>query len=335
MRLTPLLLLALLLVAAQDTPGQRLAATVPINANARGKPTVMDGVRVRFPGGVSGVSGVTYAQPKGYRPLTLDLYLPPDAKPHPVIVVIHGGGWIFGSPRRTAAFADWPATLASIARQGYVVAAVSYRFASEAPFPAALQDIKSAVRWLRAHARGYAIDTDRFVTWGDSAGGQLSAMMAVTCNVAELEPAKDGWGADMAPPATPQSDCVQGAVAWYGAYDFTRPIGGPIPIEQHPYFGCLTTPCERAKLVAPSAAAYVDSADPPILLVHGTADASAPFAQSEHFLSVLKAAGVKARLAPIAGADHGWIGKTPAETQAMSREALALSVDFTRQVVGN
>lgn len=329
------LLLAPFLIAAGDSPGHRLAATIAVDADKRGAPTALDGARVAFSGAVTAYAGLTYAQPKGYRPLTLDLYRPGSAGPHPVIVVIHGGGWIFGSPRRTAAFADWPATLARIAAEGYVVAAVSYRFGGEAPFPAALQDVKSAVRWLRVHAADYGIDSARFVTWGDSAGGQLSAMMATTCGVAALEPAAGGWGADMHPTKAAQSDCVQGAVTWYGAYDFTRPIGGPLPIERHPYFACRAKPCEREKLVAPSAAAYVDANDPPILLVHGTADASAPFAQSEHFLSVLKAAGVTARLVPIAGADHGWIGKTPAATERMSREALAASVDFTREVVGN
>lgn len=323
---------------AAQTMGERVAAEVAIVSSPAGEPNgSLEGKAVAMPGGVRALPGLTYARLKGFRPLTLDLYLPPPrfSGPRPVIVVIHGGGWIFGSPRHTGSFADWPATLASIAGQGFVVAAPSYRFASEAPFPAALQDVKSAVRWLRGHAAAFRVDKARFVTWGDSAGGQLSAMMAVTCGVAALEPAGgSGYGAEIRPAAAMESDCVQGAVAWYGAYDFTRPIGGPFPIEQHPYFDCHDKPCAREKLEAASAVHYLDPADPPILLVHGAADRSAPLAQSQHFLGELKAHGISARLEVIPGVDHGFVGTTPAQTLAACQRALALSLDFTNALIG-
>ena len=327
--------------ATAQTLGEQVASQVAVDAKAaRADPTAMDGARIALPGGVTGLPGLTYAALRGYRPLTLDLYLPPakfaKAGPRPVIVIIHGGGWIFGNPRRTAAFQDWPRTLARIAEQGYVVAAVSYRFASEAPFPAALQDVKSAIRWLRANATRYDIDPDRFVSWGDSAGGQLSALTSVTCGVAALEP-KTGtdYGADLAPLPATVSDCVQGGVAWYGAYDFTQPIGGPFPIWQHPYFDCHDKPCADDKLKPPSAVFYIDPKDPPMLLLHGVDDKSAPPAQSREFLAKLQAAGVPAKLVMIPDVDHAWIGKTPEATREASRKALALSIDFTQSVIGD
>ncbi len=339
--------LALALAAAMAGPavaastGETVAAQVAVDIQAaRHNPTSMDGATIALPGGVTGRPAVAYAELRGFRPLTLDLYLPPSSfaqkGPRPVIVIIHGGGWIYGSPRKTAAYADWPAALALIAQQGYVVAAVSYRFGSEAPFPAALQDVKTAIRWLRAHAATYDIDPARFVTWGDSAGGQLSAMAAVTCGVAALEPLTGAaYGADLAPPPASVSDCVQGAVAWYGAYDFKQPIGGPFPIWQHPYFDCHDGACSDDKLKAPSAVNYVDPKDPPMLLLHGTDDKSAPPAQSRAMLAALKAAGVPATLIMIPGVDHAWIGPTPEATRDASRKALALSIDFTESVIGD
>ncbi|MET0137723.1 MAG: prolyl oligopeptidase family serine peptidase, partial [Sphingobium sp.] len=186
-----------------------------------------------------------------------------------------------------------------------------------------------------ANAASYSIDKDRFVTWGGSAGGQSSAMMATTCGVAKFDPETGtGFGASVAPPV-PESDCVQGAVAWFGAYDFTRPIGGPLPIERHPYFDRGASPCPRDRLEDPSAAFYVDANDPPILLVHGAGDKSAPLSQSQEFDAVLRAKGVKSRLEVIPQVDHGWIGTTPEMTRDASRRALAMSLDFVQDVIGD
>src|SRR6185312_9891884 len=87
-----------------------------------------------------------------------------------------------------AAYLDWPKVLASIAAQGFVVTSVSYRFSKEASSPAAIQDVKAAIRWLRANAAKYHLDPDRGMTWGQSAGGQLAALAAVTCGVKALDP---------------------------------------------------------------------------------------------------------------------------------------------------
>jgi acetyl esterase/lipase len=156
------------------------------------------GVKVDFPDGVTGFPDIPYQTLPGYRPLKLDLFLPPKsfaaAGPRPLIVYVHGGGWMAGGPRRSAAYTDWPKVLASLAARGYVVASVSYRFSREAPFPAAIQDVKAGIRWLRARAATYNIDPKRAAIWGQSAGGHLAALAGVSCNVAALEP-----GARIAP----------------------------------------------------------------------------------------------------------------------------------------
>ena len=115
--------------------------------------------RTAFAGGVVGFADLTYSALPGFRPLRLDLYQPPGAPgSHPLVVFLHGGGWMSGHTRHSGAFEDWPGVLASLAAKGYVVASVEYRLSGEAPFPAAIQDIKAAIRWLRARAPQYGID---------------------------------------------------------------------------------------------------------------------------------------------------------------------------------
>ncbi len=114
--------------------------------------------------------------------LQLDLYLPSNqGGPYPCVVWVHGGSWSGG--HRNAAAED-AALLTSL---GYAVMAPSYRFSQTAVWPAQMHDLKSAVRWLRAHAGQYFIDPDRFASWGDSAGGHLAAVLATSGGAAELE----------------------------------------------------------------------------------------------------------------------------------------------------
>jgi len=159
---------------------------------------------------------VTFSRPAGFRPLRLDLYKPKTGKGYPLVVYIHGGGWQSGHTRHSGAFENWPAVLASLAARGYVVASLEYRLSDEAPFPAAIHDVKTALRFLRSNAEDFAIDRKRAVVWGGSAGGQLAALAATSCDDERLQPAfaaKDQLLAQ-------QSDCVQGFVAWYGIFDF-------------------------------------------------------------------------------------------------------------------
>jgi acetyl esterase/lipase len=146
--------------------------------------------RIAFPGGVTGLPDLTYSTLSGFRPLTLDLYLPasPPSGGAPVIIYVHGGGWTSGHTRHSGAFENWPGVLASLAGRGYVVASLNYRLSAEAPSPAAEQDIKSAVRWLRANAARFSVDKRRIGIWGGSAGGQLAALAGTSCGVSALEP---------------------------------------------------------------------------------------------------------------------------------------------------
>ena len=98
------------------------------------------------------LTDVVYATIPGFRALHLDLYRPVRANaPLPVVVFLHGGAWAFATPRSAAAFRNFPAILAHLAETGYVVASVEYRFSGEAPFPAQVEDVQAAIRFLRTN----------------------------------------------------------------------------------------------------------------------------------------------------------------------------------------
>ena len=119
----------------------------------------------RFPGGVTGLADVTYSVLPGFRPLILDIYLPRGASARPLVLFIHGGGWVGGNTRHSGALADFPKALARLAAEGFVVASVEYRLSGEAAYPAALQDVRAALRFLKANAAKYRLDPARVAVW--------------------------------------------------------------------------------------------------------------------------------------------------------------------------
>jgi acetyl esterase/lipase len=285
--------------------------------------------RSAFAGGVTGLSDLTYATVPGYRPLKLDLYLPPSSfvGPRPFVVYFHGGGWMSGTPRNHGAFVDWPEVLASLAAKGYVVASASYRLASEAPSPAAAQDAKSAVRWLRTNADKYNIDKSRGVAWGSSAGGQLASLVGVACGVAALEPA-----ARPGSPPSSESTCVQGVVSWFGVYDFATYKAPSVPV----YLRCAVPGCsaeEAARVASP--VTYVDAQDPPVLLVHGDADKVVPPEQARVFADALRAKNVRVELLSLPGVEHALLGPTAEQTESANRQALDRTFAFLAEVIGD
>ena len=314
--------------------------------------------RIAFPAGVVGLPDLVYSTIAGFRPLRLDLYLPPAgraAAPRPFVVYVHGGGWLNGHTRQSGAFQNWPNVLASLAARGYVVASVEYRLSSEARFPAAVQDLKAAIRWLRSQASAYGIDRSRGLVWGASAGGQLAALAATSCGVAALEPpvaapptAEPRGAAGSRTAATPmprESDCVQGAVTWYGIFDFDRlaaqhgaAAGGVNPIRADSadarYLGCPVSTCAAGVAAAASPITYIDAGDPPMLLVHGVEDKTVPVKQSQEMYERLRAAGVHAELLLIPGVDHSFIGPNPAATRAASLAALNRVFAFIDTTLG-
>jgi acetyl esterase/lipase len=284
---------------------------------------------VLYQHGVKSFRDVTYAQLIGFRPLTLDLYLPPaGARRRPVVVFVHGGAWRHLTARDGGTVRDFPAVLAYVAARNYVVASVNYRLSAEARFPAAVQDVALAIRWLRLHAARYDIDSERFVIWGSSAGGEIATLLGTACGVPAFQPPAVRDSGAAAP-----STCVQGVIDWYGLVDLEadgRDLGKPdVPDYVNAYLGCKLSRCPRGWARSASPLAYIHANDPPFLIQHGAADTTVSPSQSKRLYEALRAAGVPAELVIYPGVKHGFAKAAGGGPDvAVDRQAIAKVLQF-------
>jgi acetyl esterase/lipase len=220
---------------------------------------------------------------------TLTLYVPEDGDgPFPLVIFIHGGGFMMGDNTMYGAEEIDPVVAA-----GYAVASLNYRLSGEAIFPAAVEDVKAAVRWLRANAETYNLDPDRFAAWGGSAGGNLAAMLGTSGDVAEFDN-PDLGNEDV-------SSRVQAVVDQFGPLDFLQMDAQfaeddvcPASAENHdaansPESMYLGAPIQTVPELAAAAnpITYVSDDDPPFFIQHGTADCNVPPAQSQELFDAL------------------------------------------------
>jgi len=218
-----------------------------------------------------------------------DLYLPPkfdEGKKYPGVLIIHGGGWS-GGKRDAEREINIGTTLAS---HGYVCMSIDYLLhdaASDKPcWPQNLHDCKTAVRWLRANRERLHLDAERIGVIGGSAGGHLSCLVGYT------QP-KDGL--DPAGPYADQSCAVNCVVDLYGPVEFSARDVMPL----------RNTRAEAPDLYkAFTVTTYLDTNDPPTLIMHGTADTTVPLAQSELLAAALKEKNVEHQLVVVEGAPH-------------------------------
>jgi acetyl esterase/lipase len=249
--------------------------------------------------GVTSHLGIEYAQIPGFRPLELDLYLPANAAgPVPVVVHVHGGGWRRGS-RRHPLPALGDGFYQGLAASGIAVAAVDYRLSGEARYPAAVDDVRAAVAWARSALPGYGVVQGPLVLWGDSAGGHLALLVALS----GTEPGNTG------PDNSGLHNAgVDGVVAWFPVTDLTN-VGEPAdPQTREALF--LGVPPAQAPDLAREASpiTHVHAGAPPVLLMHGDSDALVPPDQSTRFARALRDAGGAVSLVLVPGASHFWDG---------------------------
>ncbi len=224
--------------------------------------------------------------------LAYDVFRAPGDTPRPAIVLLHGGGWRAG--RRD--HVNEPAR--AFASLGYAAVPVSYRLVHTDPpsgrFPAAVNDVRCAVRHLRANAEAYGVDPERIGVLGFSAGGHLAAMLATASDVDDLEPECPVQGGSAA---------VQVAVSFYGAHDLNAPFGSGARRLIAAFTG---PPGSEAQRTRASPITYVDPSDPPLLLVHGVRDTVVPVSQSRLMYERLLAANVRSELVEVPAGLHGF-----------------------------
>jgi acetyl esterase/lipase len=239
----------------------------------------------------------------------LDIYLPAEGEgPFPVIVAIHGGGFMGGDK------ADMPIMpMLEGVKKGYAVVGVNYRLSAEAQFPALVQDGKAAVRWIRANAQRYHLDPDRIAVWGASAGAWLANMLGLSAGVPELE--------DLSLGNPEQPSDVQAVVSWFSPTNFLKmdeqlTASGlpPTPEMKHiaadsPESLLMGEPITRIpeKVKAADPETYVTASAPPFFLQHGTQDFVVPVQGSIRLAAKLeKVLGKgKVKLELLEGAGHG------------------------------
>ncbi len=257
--------------------------------------------------------GITYATVSGDK-LQLDIAIPPGDGPFPCVVCLHGGAWSMGSRRDLSGAGKdksgkaTPSWIEVIAEKGYVAASVSYRLAPKDKFPAMIEDSRAAVRFLRANAKTYKIEPDKFAALGFSAGGHLALLTGMCDKSVGFDV---GENLDV-------SGKVQCVVDFFGPTDLAM-YGKSEEIEKGylvPVFGkeCKTDPAVYKKA---SPISYVSKDAPPILLLHGTFDLIVPVKHSEDLYKALTDAGATAEIHTVQFAGHGgWNDREMNKAQA-------------------
>ena len=264
----------------------------------------------RLPEGAISHRDLAYV-PDGHERQKLDLYVPKDGTNLPLIINIHGGSFKAGSKEQGVPL--------DYLRQGYAVASINYRLSQHAKFPAQIEDCKAAVRWLRAHAAEYRLDSNHFAAWGASAGGHLTAMLGTTGDTKEFDV---GVNLD-------QSSRVQAVVDYFGPTDFLQMDAHRLPNgmthdpanspESELIGGAIQD--NKAKTAKANPITYVTPGDPPFLICHGDQDPLVPHHQSELLEAALNKAGVPVTLYTVKGAGHGRFNDP--KVPEMTREFLA------------
>ena len=249
------------------------------------------------PEGVLFEKNIEYSNPDDQH-LQLNMARPKEgAGPFPAVICIHGGGFRAGTRE------SFNGLCLQLAERGYVAVTVSYRLAPKYQFPAAVHDVKTAVRWMRANAEKFQIDPDRIGTTGGSAGGHLAQFLGVTSGVKKFE--GDGKNAE-------HSSSVKCVVNFYGPSDFTKSYDASVDAKDVlPLFLGGNLEQERHRHIESSPLYWVTPEAAPTLFVHGTKDAYVAHEQAEWIVERMKAADVEATLMTIEDGDHGFRTSSP------------------------
>ncbi len=219
-------------------------------------------------------------------PLKMDIYYPQVASgPVPALIFIHGGSLILGAKTDVT-----PSDIKALTSAGYLIGSVNYRLAPQYKFPAQIQDVKCAVRFLRANSLDLGIDPARIGVWGWSAGGQLAALLGVT-NGTGIYDGSGGWDGE--------SIDVQAVVDISGVSDLATYFSKDGLALKEKAFGNTNEWLEKGSPVS-----FISKDSPPFLIIHGQADAFVPLSQSQTLHNRLISKNVTSNLIVVTNADH-------------------------------
>lgn len=250
--------------------------------------------------------GLTYAEIQGFRPLLLDLHVPATASAHspvPVVVWMHGGAFWSGDRRYLPSDLAPNAVFDALVAAGIAAATIDYRLSGEAKYPAQLQDVRAAIRYLRSNAATWGLDPARVGVWGESAGGTLGALAALA-----RPDAPDASDSFAVPDASAASDAsadepLAAAALWCSPTDL-------VPLRHFSAISDLLgdTPDLEAAATQASPVTHVRSDAPPFLIMHGDADTTVPVQQAELLHKTLLTAGARSTFIRVEGAGHVFAG---------------------------
>jgi len=242
----------------------------------------------------------------GGRELALDLYVPTNVEKPPLVLWIHGGGWIVGDKRKCRTC--W------LVPRGYAVANVNYRLLKTAIYPAQIHDVKAAIRWLRANQEKYGYDASRIGATGASAGGHLAALLGTSADVEELEGSLGKH--------TDRSSRVQAVVSISGFSDIaTSYAANPAPRIVKLLGGTPDEKPEKSDLASP--VRFVGAGDAPLLLVHGADDPIVDPQQAVQLHRAYEEAGLDSSLVMIPETKHQDLDLRDPKLQTRTDEFLA------------
>ncbi len=234
-----------------------------------------------FPYFSQSLTDVTYCTMDG-APQKLDLYFPSSGGPWPVVIHVHGGAWMKGDKSEAAGLG------AALNTEGYVVAAVNYRLYPPGRFPDFIEDVKCAVRFLRAHAAKYNLNPDRFAAVGASAGGHLVALLGTSDQRAGFDVGE----------YLDQSSRVQAVIDIAGPSDLSQDF------QNNDLAALMIVAFGAKQIAAASPVTHVTSDDPPFLILHGDNDGVVEVVHAYLLNDALVAAGVPVTLVIVKNGDH-------------------------------
>ena len=247
---------------------------------------------------------VVYCSPDG-APQRMDVYFPESGGPWPAVLYVHGGGWMHGDKAEAGMFAPL------MTSHGYLVVSINYRLYPPAVFPAMVQDVKCAVRSLRANASQYNLDPNRIGAMGVSAGGHLVALLGTADQSA-------GWDVGE---YLEESSRVQAVIPLAGVMDLSRSFpNADIETMKRVGFG-------EYNVAEASPITHVTPDDPPFLLIHGDRDDLVPVEQSQVMYDRLVQVSVPAELVIVQNAGHSMSAPNGSTTPTLA-EINQILLDF-------